>query len=823
MPKQSESATKIVASLPFKVTRVIPDVDSRKAAAAPGGRTTSVDVQVTQAYRTVLASVFPRGMALVAVGGYGRRELFPYSDIDLLLLVDKDIHSEEQRQALSAFLRTLWDGSLRLSQSVRTVGECVRLDESNIELSISLLDARFLIGDSVLFEQLTERLAKYFRTQKVALLQRLCTLAQARHEKLHNTIYHLEPNIKEGPGGLRDLHTVRWIAKLREAPPEQDPESESARDFLWALRWDLHTRFGRDYNVLTFDVQEDLAADPAIWMREYFRHARAVYRNVLHAVEACEQMVTTGLMRSFRDWRSRLSNAEFSVVRDRVMLRVRQSPAADPMVLFRLFEFIARHGIRLSLDAERRIYEGISKSEISFTAQPPVWPALRGVLSLPHADIALRSMHETGLLHLILPPWRSIDCLVVRDFYHRYTVDEHTLVALGHIGQLRTNNEPSRRRFAEMLSEVPNVSILLMALLFHDIGKSSGLVGHAHASAVEAEEALSAIGMPEQERSLVTFLVEHHLDLSNVMNSRDLSDTATAAELSGRVETLEKLRSLTLLTYADISAVNPEAMTPWRLEQLWLTYLAGHRELTRELDTERIHSETADRRSEWLDGFPVRYVRTHTPQEIEAHIHLARESREAGAGIAVEGRSGAWNLTVVTADRAGLLAGLAGAVSSFGMNIVRAEAFANTSGLVLDSIVFEDPKRTLELNPGEIERMKALLRRVTLGREDVERLLRGRPRPAAPGRMSRILPAVFFDNQASGHATLVEIVAQDRPGLLYELAHTFSASGCSIDVVLVDTEAHKAIDVFYVTARGEKLDTELQGRLQAKLLDVCNA
>ena len=521
-------------------------------------------------------------------------------------------------------------------------------------------------------------------------------MTEARHAKFNDTVCHLEPNVKEGPGGLRDLQTVEWLAKLRESAPETDIAVERSREFLWNLRCQLHASAGRDHNVLSFDTQEQLSPDPAGAMREYYRHARVAFRASLRAVETCESLFSNGLIRSFRDWRSRLSNSEFSVVRDRVMLRSPQQMTVDTTVLFRLFEFVGRHGIPLSFDTERRVREAMSTGQSMLPEASAMWPLLRSVLSQPNAALALHGMQETGLLTAVLPAWETIDCLVLRDFYHRYTVDEHTLIAVGHLDSLRTETDPARRRFAEMLTETQDMPILISAVLLHDIGKSDGLSGHAHASALEAVGNLRRIGVPEDEIETITFLIEHHLDLSAVMNSRDLNDPATGVELANRVETLEKLRYLTLLTYADISAVNPDSMTPWRLEQLWHTYLTGHRELTRELDTGRIHVTEADNgKAEWLEGFPTRYVRTHTPAQIEGHMKLAQQARKEGVALEIVHRGSAWHLTVVASDRSGLLAGLTGAVSSFGMNIVRAEAFSNTSGLILDAIVFEDPMRAL--------------------------------------------------------------------------------------------------------------------------------
>jgi [protein-PII] uridylyltransferase len=761
-------------------------------------------------------------MSVLAVGGYGRRELFPYSDVDLLLLVDKEVQGDTQRQALSVFLRSLWDNGLRLSQSVRTIGECCQFDPHNVELSISLIDQRFLIGDHDLYEQLSSRLPKFFRTNRATLIRELIKLTRQRHAKFHDTIYHLEPNVKETPGGMRDLHVVHWLSRLRASSADVDAGLREAREFLSALRCRLHYNAGRDANVLTFDLQEEMSPDPAAWMRDYYRHAREIHRCARQQMESSEHLSESGLTRQFREWRSRLSNADFTVSRERLFFRSPQQISSDPALVLRLFEFVARHGIRLSLEAERRVRDHKLYLEEYFASSRPLWPSLRALLQLPHAALALRAMHETGLLQIIIPVWEQIECLVVRDFYHRYTVDEHTLVTLEYLEELRATRNAGRRRFRELLEETEDLPLLFVALIFHDLGKSDGLEGHAVASARLAERVLERIQMPEAERKTVVFLVAHHLDLSAIMNSRDLSDPATALELAGRVGTIENLRLLTLMTYADISAVNPDAMTPWRLEQLWRTFMVGHRELTRELDTERIHAPALDEKASFLEGFPTRYLRTHTEEQIRTHMQLAREAAESGVAVSLERTNGVYTLTTVTPDRPNLFASLAGVLSSFGMNIVKAEAFANRNRDTLDTFSFSDPMRTLELNPAEMDRLKIVVRRTVLGKEDVQRLLRGRAKTPPPSKRAEVKPTVAFDGHASDSATLVEIVAEDRPGLLYDLASTISSAGCSIDVVLIDTEAHKALDVFYITKDGAKLTPDLHDELRHQILLVCN-
>jgi len=337
--------------------------------------------------------------------------------------------------------------------------------------------------------------------------------------------------------------------------------------------------------------------------------------------------------------------------------------------------------------------------------------------------------------------------------------------------------------------------------------------------------------MPPEEQNEVEFLIEHHLDLSAVMNSRDLYDPATAALLAQRIGTLERLKLLTLLTYADISAVNPAAMTPWRLEQLWQTYRVAHQQLLHDLEAERITDLPKDLPAGladpdgFLKGFPSRYLRTHTAADIRAHLQLYEFSRNTGVAVQLDVTGGVHRATIVARDRPALFASLAGGLSGFGMDILKAEAFSNAQGLVLDTFVFADPKRTLELNPTENDRLQQTLEDIAVGQTDAQRLIAGRvpSERAAPLRHKKraVEPSVHFDPNACDTATLVEIITEDRPGLLYDLSAAFSAAGCNIDVVLIDTQGHKAIDVFYVATNGGKLASNIVNELSCTLLTVC--
>jgi [protein-PII] uridylyltransferase len=495
----------------------------------------------------------------------------------------------------------------------------------------------------------------------------------------------------------------------------------------------------------------------------------------------------------------------------------------DPAMIFRLLEFIARHGIPLAAETERRLEQASAAFAEYTAATQPLWLQIRTILSLPHAATALRAMHDTGLLLALFPEWKTIFCLVVPDFYHRYTVDEHTLVAIEKLAGLAASKDPAQRRLAEILSEIEDLALLRFALLFHDAGKGAQSGDHARLSLELARQAIERIQMRPEEQSAVEFLIEHHLDLSAVMNSRDLHDPATARLLADRIGTLERLKLLTLLTYADISAVNPDAMTPWRLEQLWQTYRVTHQQLLKELESERIEDlprNLPGPAADFVKGFPLRYLRTHSPEDIRAHGELSELSKASGVAVQLDAPGGVHRATIVARDRPALFASLAGAISSFGLDILKAEAFSNAQGLILDTFVFADPQRTLELNPSENDRLRQTLEDVALGQLDTGQLLRGRVAPPRHKKRT-VQPRVHFDPQACDTATLIEIIAEDRPGLLYDLSAAISTAGCNIDVVLIDTEGRKAIDVFYVATNGGQLSSNLQDRLSETLLTLC--
>jgi [protein-PII] uridylyltransferase len=766
-------------------------------------RTSACESIIRSAYASTLAGKLP--CAVMAVGGFGRAELFPHSDVDILLLVESAGAAQAAKADLSTFLRSLWDSGLRLSHSVHTVEECCQIHDGNTELSISLLDQRLLTGEEKLYDLLDRKLPEFLKSKANVLTRRLAELTRSRHSKYHATIYHLEPDIKDTPGGLRDLHIVQWFGKLlgKNFPPEL----KASRDFLFFLRYGLHTRAGRDKNILDFETQDALSSQPEQLMRDYYRHARDVYRYATRMLEAAETTHDKGLLEHFRNWRGRLSNSDFTVSRDQVLARSPQQLRNDLSLVLRLFAFTGRHALALAADTEARLLE--------FHTQPEAlkWPQVVTLMRLPKAAWALRQMHATRVLDQILPEWKAIECLVVRDFYHRYTVDEHTIVALEMI------EPPNDARLKNLLEETGRIELLRLALIFHDIGKGDG--DHVRESAIIARKVMTRWEAPNEDIETVEFLVRHHITMSAAMSKRDLSDPATARELADQVGTVENLKLLTVLTYADISAVYPGAMTPWRLEQLWRVYTSTYEELTRELETERIPQQQGETLEEaaLLEGLPARFLRTHSKAEIKQLVELARHQADERAAVSVDRHHGAWRATILADDRPFLFASLAGALAGFGFNILKAEAFANARGMILDTFAFEDPHRNLEQNPEEVDRLQRTLLKTALGKQDIQRMLESRKRAH---RQKRNLPAkVSLSNEAVPTATLVEVMAEDRPGLLYDLASAISEAGCDIDVVLIDTEAHKALDVFYLKKAGGPVPEAAHAALRQNLLQAC--
>ena len=794
------------------------------------------------------------GFALVATGGFGRGWLFPYSDIDILFLFADRAAEETHRESVQRFSQELWDLKLRLSPASRTLAECDRYDPNNTEFTISLLDCRFLAGDRELFARLHDKsIPKLVARESKALLQGLAEVTQERHGKFGHTVFHLEPNLKETPGGLRDCNVASWLAlisamsKLGDWPHASSlrtsvrKQLEAALEFLMAARCFLHFRHGRDDNALSWEAQDEAAArkigasdsanlSAADWMRIYFGHARAVQRTATQLMEEIPES-WSALRRQFQNWRSRPSHPDFSVVDGLIFLQ-QSSSLQDPEMLLRLFHFMAHHGLKLSATTEHRIEQALPALAVTPPRGAELWLYLQETLLQPHAAEALRAMHSLRLLTLLLPELKPIDSLVVRDFYHRFTVDEHSILAIETLHRLNQSKSEWDKRYAELLGELEDPELLYLALLLHDTGKGVSGRNHVEASLEIADSCLDRLDVEPGERAVVLFLIGSHLEMSAQLR-RDIFNPETVAAFAEKMGTPERLKMLCLLTYADIKAVNPEALTPWKAENVWQLYIGAANYLNRSAD-HRVHGDVSDEKlarlrslapvmsakfRNFVEGFPQRYLLVHSAEEVMRHMAMAEQIGHDAVQVDLKRGRHWYELTLITKDRPSLFATLTGVLAAWGMNIVKANAFSNQAGTVVDSLYFTDRFRTLELNLSEWDRFKKSISAVLAGEADLDRMLRDRQRSEKHSKAKVVVETrIDFDDVCSSTTTLLQVIAQDRPRLLHRVSSCLSRQHCNIEIALIDTEGQMAIDTFYLTSEGKKLPAALQIKVEKALL-----
>ena len=834
------------------------------------GRSYVVDLVICKVCQLAASELDPADamevsqVAAIALGGYGRKELSPYSDIDLLFL-HGGRPGKKLKQFVEQVLYLLWDIGLTVGHSFRSIGESVSMAREDLHTRTAMAEARLITGNDALFKQLTRELdgAIYSNKKETeAFFAAMRLELEARYDKFGRAVCLQEPNVKESAGGLRDLHTVLWAGRARYACRRlEDLRAKDlitgteyalarrAYDFLYRARNEAHFSTSRKTDLLSLDLQPTLAMnlgykpkkglEPSeVFMREYYRQAHELH-------QFCESfLIRVGGMQKPK-WRFRFREK----VDKRGMFEIREGKlyakgepgdfhptAARLMEIFTLSQAdgvgIAdelRMAVRGNLRLIDRRYRGSKEAARTFL----------GILGKPgQVGRPLRAMHGTGVLGRLLPEFARITFLVQHDFYHRYTVDEHTLTAIDALDEVASTPEPSLLRFKKVMHELPDPSALYLGMLLHDIGKGLG-GGHVGKGVKIAERICARLGLSEEATGDVIFLVQNHLVMSHLSQRRDIAEQALVESFAGTVGTLNRLNMLMLLTYADHRGVGPGVWNEWKGSLLFDLYEQSKLQLTgrgrRTEDRRETHFTLVEqlagefKRSELerhLALLPERYLRTTDSFAVARHLRLiARLGQERlVADWRPSSDRNCTELTICARDRTGLFAAIAGTLTGHGINILSVDVYTREDGFVLDTFKLSDSLTDEPVSADRWPAIEASLRAAVAGQHDVagavEKWRSRAPRKARRrGAHKAVKPAVRFDSASSAESTVVEVKAEDELGLLFKIAGTLAGLGLDIHFAKIATEKSHALDVFYVTgAGGGKLDAEAMAQVETGLL-----
>jgi [protein-PII] uridylyltransferase len=805
----------------------------------------------------------PSPLVLVALGGYGRGELHPLSDLDLMLIYDGEMGPYVQR-VTQGLLYALWDLGLQVGHAVRSLPDCLAMARTDFPSRTSMQQARFLVGDRRLFNRFRKVLAEnVYQKDFAQFLETTLTERDQRYRKFGGSPYMGEPNVKESAGGLRDIHTAMWLAStkfgtrtLRELADKrlingrEQKTTDEALTFLWRVRNELHFLSGHKNDVLSRDIQpqiaknfgypgDELSLPVEKFMRDYYLHARVIHRVSRRLIARCRETLSrrASVQRRLRQE----ALADGLIVLDEQLHLAQADGRAfreDPVRLIKVFWHSHHLGFELGVDVERAIEDSLDLIDDAFRASPEARELFLGICrSWGRTAQTLREMHELGVLGRYLPEWGALTCLVQYDIYHKFTADQHSLIAVQNLEALAPGQSPDSEGNAQVVSELERPGLLMLGMLLHDIGKGKG---HGHvAKGIPLIETLSArMGLAPEDADKVIFLVAHHLTMSHVAQRRDIDDPKTIETLAEICRTPERLRMLYLLTCADMRAVGPGVMTGWQAQILWDLYARTLARLTGGQRERPTRESVAQRVTEAMRGdvartavaahlalLSDRYLTTTSPQRIAAHLRLLGRLADGGV-LATElfhhPDLGSSELVVATQDVPGLFSIIAGTLASQGINILSAQIHTRADGIVLDTFQVNDPFGEAVTEEARWRRTLEALRRVLRGEASVEDLLARRRAVYPSGDGVPGPPKISVDNQISDSRTVVEVKCPDRVGLLYVITRTLSGHGLDIASARIATEIDHAYDTFYVTDRqGRRLEDEAaMARVRESLEDA---
>ena len=809
-----------------------------------------VDGIVRKAFQKAQSQTSAQSVCLIAVGGYGRAELAPHSDIDLLLL-----YPSSQKEALppliEKILYPLWDLGLDVSCSSRSLHECINMAQSDLHVKTSLMDARYLDGEYEFFRKLYGLFTKKILHRKVRrFAEGLAKDLYLRNQKYQDPNYALEPNIKEGEGGLRDFQIGRWVIRAKYKTdrwdsilfPDHSRMLEKSLQFLRAVRIQLHLSAGRRQDDLTFEMQEKVAPELGFsrnteGIEEMMRQCHLSTQRISNFVRDILERALyepSPFKKTFSFLQRRKIDDNFGITHEELHLLDPVAFKRDPEQLMTLFAHCQTHRLKMDFRVEEAVIEALPFVDDCFRNSEKVNQTFLSILGNGlRVDDLLGKMHELGLLSRYIPEFSDVEGKVHYDLYHVHPVDIHSILAVGELRKLREGvYQREYPLLTSLIREIENPGVLFLAALLHDIGK--GVDGdHSLVGAEMAKHIGVRMGLSSDDRDLIAFLVSHHLLMVETALRRDLHDEQVILRFANEAKDPGPLKMLYLITFADIKAVGPEAWTSWKdtlLMELFLKTLhffekdgmTGPFLRGEEMANQLRNSLSPGMVSEYVEHLPDRYLSCYSLEEITRHIEMARSVEEevllAEWKIKKEIQA---KVTICTKDRYGLFSKITGSMFVNHLNILEAQVHTWENGIALDTFWVQDVTRDIERR---LEQFKQDLEEILSAKISLRDLLS--KRKESNGIKQKVIPKVpgevRINNQDSSFYTIVEVSGEDRLGILYELTQALTDHGCDIHFARISTLGNRIVDVFYIQDElGEKMQEKNQtDRLRKTILTL---
>ncbi len=793
--------------------------------------------------------------AVIGQGSYGRRELSPHSDLDILVVYPGAMSPFVETVAES-LLYSLWDAGLQVGHAVRTPEECVALAKTDLTIKTALIDGRFVCGSPEVGAEFVEKVQDVVAATDVeGFVAAKLEESRERHERWGGSVFMLEPNVKEGQGGLRDLHTVDWITKVRtgvvgleqlaEAEVLSEGELEevlAARDFLFRIRNALHFLAGKQEN-LNFDRQDIIAerfgyvADgdntaSDLLMRDYYRHASIISRTSADILDRLpSDSDKSGLIDKLV---SRTVRESVSIVRG----RIEAAPASfedDPVEMLRVIHDAQRNAVPLSNHTREAIRRHSARLDADFAEDEDAITVLLEVLRYKEGVYeSLSLMNRLGLLGRLVPEFGRLFCMVQHDYYHVYTVDEHSLIGIRELEALRDGEyAKTSPLLTQIMRECDHPELLYLGMMFHDLGKGYG-GDHDEKGALMVRDIAGRMGLHPDDIAALEFLVRHHLAMSHLAQTRDISDAMLVADFVKLVGDTQKLRLLYLLTFADMKAVGPKVWSGWKNDLLATLYLQSIEMFNKGLVTQadlgdrveaikaRVTAQVSGegdvaRLKGYLDSMPDAYLLSTDRKSILDHWRLYQSLGSAlfTSGTRLFPERGFTIFTVCTPDQPGVFLRIAGALLANGLNVLGARLSKTEDDIVIDAFRIANNGGAADpLDPQVWANVRESLQGVLSDELDVDILVadarKSTESTIAGSKTRRRMPVkIEIDNDVSSDYTVLDIYAPDRPGLLFTVASCIYHLGLVIHLAKITTHVNRVLDVFYVTdAKGEKITDE---------------